>query len=168
MPGFVVPWSLVPPPPVPPSLAYRVPQTPSLLLVWMWQVHPSPCWAQPRGGCSQTLKMWQQEGKHLGGAEACPDPCLSVRQPLTLPGRMCPVLPLKAHCHGVCRTVAQLLGGGSDLAERREVQSRQRAVEHIPHRFQQPEAGKHLVKEVRERLLQGERQGLGAGGHIAP
>lgn len=49
-------------------------------------------------------------------------------------------------------------GGGSDLAERREVQCRQGMVEHISHCSQQLEAGKHLVKEVREGLLQGEGQ----------
>lgn len=83
-------------------------------------------------------------------------PCLAVGQPLALPQRMCPVLLLVACCPSACHTVARLFSGGSDLAERREVQSRQRAVEHIPHCSQQPEAGKHLVKEVREWLLQGE------------
>lgn len=51
-----------------------------------------------------------------------------------------------------------LLRGGSDLAERREVQSRQGTVEQVSHCSQQLEAGKHLVKEVREGLLQGEGQ----------
>lgn len=64
--------------------------------------------------------------------------------------------------------MAQLFRGGSDLAERREVQSCQCTVEHIPHCSQQLEAGKHLVKEVREWLLQGEAWQLGAGGQTAP
>lgn len=46
------------------------------------------------------------------------------------------------------------------------MQSRQRAVECVPHCSQQLEAGKHLVKKVREWLLWVEKQQLGAGGHI--
>lgn len=38
------------------------------------------------------------------------------------------------------------------------MQSRQRAVEHVPHCSQQLEASKHLVKKVREWLLWGEKQ----------
>lgn len=38
------------------------------------------------------------------------------------------------------------------------MQSRQGTMEHVPHCSQQPEASKHLVEEVRERLLQGGRQ----------
>lgn len=53
--------------------------------------------------------------------------------------------------------MAQLFSRGSDLAEWSEVQSGQGAVEHVPHCSQQLQAGKHLIKEVRERLLQGER-----------
>lgn len=43
------------------------------------------------------------------------------------------------------------------------MQGCQCAVEHIPHCSQQLEAGKHLVKEMREWLLQGEKWQLGAG-----
>lgn len=64
--------------------------------------------------------------------------------------------------------MAQLFSRGSDLAEWREMQSGQGAVEHIPHCSQQPQAGKHLVEEVRERLLQAEQQQLEAGGPISP
>lgn len=38
------------------------------------------------------------------------------------------------------------------------MQRRQGTVEHISHCSQQLEAGEHLVKEVREGLLQGEGQ----------
>lgn len=80
----------------------------------------------------------------------------------------CPVLPNKLQCVGDCHTMEQLFRGGSDLAERREVQRCQCTVEHVPHCSQQLEAGKHLLKEMRERLLQGERRQLGAGGQTAP
>lgn len=43
------------------------------------------------------------------------------------------------------------------------MQGCQCTVEHIPHCFQQLETGKHLVKEMREWLLQGERNQPGAG-----
>lgn len=45
------------------------------------------------------------------------------------------------------------------------MQSCQCAVEHVPHCSQQLEAGKHLVKEVREGLLGREREQLGTGGY---
>lgn len=77
--------------------------------------------------------------------------------------RMCPVLPHNMCCVGDCYTTVHLFKSGSDLAERREVQGCQGAVEHVPHCSQQLEAGKHLVKEMREWLLQGEKWKLGAG-----
>lgn len=48
------------------------------------------------------------------------------------------------------------------------MQGCQCAVEHIPHCSQQLETCKHLVKEMREWLLQEEMWQVGAGGQTAP
>lgn len=78
-------------------------------------------------------------------------PSLTNKQPSAWFGRKCPVLPLVALLFVI------LWQQSSDLAERREVQSCQGTMEHVPHCSQQLEASKHLVKEMREWLLQGER-----------
>lgn len=98
----------------------------------------------------QTLRTQSGKGEAPRRVQACLDSLsLALRQP-----RDCPS-PRGA---GGCPSVLPLLGGGSDLAERREVQRRQGTVEHVSHCSQQLEAGEHLVKEVREGLLQGEGQ----------
>lgn len=53
--------ALMLPPPALPSLARRVPQA-SCWCGCGKRTH-LPCWAQPWGARSQTLKMWQQEGE---------------------------------------------------------------------------------------------------------
>lgn len=126
-----------------------------------------PCWAQLQVHIAKPSNPTSGgRGSTCVRAEACPDslpdggaaphPARDIVARSSSRGTLswCP-----SHC-------GRLFGGGSDLAERREVQSRQRAVEHVPHCSQQLEAGKHLVKKVREWLLWVEKQQLGAGGHI--